>query len=167
MTDEKTCSKGKSSTRIYNIFFFSGCPNNFNSHWFSIAFLSKTWFRAKMYQYFMCFNRFCENKDAVAAAALVGGPSRCSHSIIIFANVDISQVLARFFVEVSTEQVWRALTSPLSRPRGKTIFLYCCIGTPGGVLYPTLAKLRSRFASFGRLKASFFAIFSSFLLRDS
>ena len=52
---------------------------------------------SQKYQYFISFNRLCENKVAVAAAALMEGPSRCSHSIIIFANVDISKVLARFF----------------------------------------------------------------------
>ena len=33
----------------------------------------------------------------MAAAALVGGPPHCSHSNIIFVNVDISKVLATFF----------------------------------------------------------------------
>ena len=41
--------------------------------------------------------RFSEKSDAVAAAALVGGPPHCSHSIPFFENVDISKVLATFF----------------------------------------------------------------------
>ena len=41
--------------------------------------------------------RFSENKVAVAAAALVGGPPHFSHSNFIVADVDISNVLATFF----------------------------------------------------------------------
>ena len=52
------------------------------------------------YQYFIGFIRFCENKVAVAAAACMGGPPHCSHSNFIFADVDISKVLATFFVDL-------------------------------------------------------------------
>ena len=54
----------------------------------------------KKYQYFVGFIRFSENKVAVAAAALVERPPHCSHSNFIFADVDISKVLATFFVDL-------------------------------------------------------------------
>ena len=60
----------------------------------------------------MCFIRLCENKVAVAAAACMGGPPHCSHSNIIFANVDISKVLATFSVRSDTELAQRTFTSP-------------------------------------------------------
>ena len=57
------------------------------------------------------FNRFCENKVAVAPAALMGGPSRCSHSNFIFANVDISKVLVTFLV---TSEAWSCVPTSSS-----------------------------------------------------
>ena len=48
-----------------------------------------------------CFIRVCENNVAVTAAALMGGPPNCSHSNIIFVNVDISKVLATFFANAA------------------------------------------------------------------
>ena len=44
----------------------------------------QTWLWAQKYQYFIGFYRFFEKSVAVAAAALMGGPSRCSHSITFF-----------------------------------------------------------------------------------
>ena len=45
----------------------------------------------------MFYNIF-EKNVAVAAAALMGGPPNCSHSITFFVNVNISKVLATFSV---------------------------------------------------------------------
>ncbi len=53
--------------------------------------------------------KFCENKVGVAAAALMGGPSRCSHSNFSFANF---QCFSNILRGQETEQ---ALTSPLNR----------------------------------------------------
>ena len=51
----------------------------------------------------------------MAAAALMGGPSRCSHSNIIFGNVDISKVLVTFFAGSDTERARASLTNLTKR----------------------------------------------------
>ena len=61
----------------------------------------------------MGFSRFSENKVAVAAAALVERPPHCSHSNFIFADVDISKVLATFCVDVDAALRGRTESEPL------------------------------------------------------
>ena len=68
------------------------------------CFIRKTRFRDKKYQYFVGFKRFSEKYVAVAAAAWVGLAPHCSHSITFFENVDISKVLATFFVGAETRR---------------------------------------------------------------
>ena len=77
-----------------------------------------------MYQYFIGFIRFREIEVAVAAAACMGGPPHCSHSNIFFANVDISKVLATFFVnaEARAAQFHLRALLPARTPTVKDLF---------------------------------------------
>ena len=68
---------------------------------FSFDLIRKTRFRPTKYQYFIGFIRFSKNKVAVAAAAWCDPPPHCSHSNFIFADVDISNVLATFCADVA------------------------------------------------------------------
>ena len=57
------------------------------------------------------------NKVAVAAAAWVDRAPNCSHGNFIFANVDISNVLATFFVNVDATLLPRPPKRPFLRAR--------------------------------------------------
>ena len=61
------------------------------------------------------FYSIFEKYVAVAAAALMGGPPNCSHSITFFVNVNISKVLATFFVNAEAMKLGVPFTSPLFR----------------------------------------------------
>ena len=79
--------------------------------WFSICFIRKTWFRPTKCCQNHWFYNICKNKVAVAAAALMGGPSRCSHSNFIFANVVKPMILATFFVDVKAARWHKPFTN--------------------------------------------------------
>ena len=51
----------------------------------------------------------------MAAAACVDPPPNCSHSNIIFVNVDISKVLATFFVNLEARAVGNHLLTLIVR----------------------------------------------------
>ena len=70
----------------------------------------------KKCQYFVGFIRVGENKCAVAAASVMGGPPFSSHSNIFFENVVKLMVLATFCMQAEARRCGGTLTSLINAP---------------------------------------------------
>ena len=70
------------------------------------------------------FYSISEKNVAVAAAALVGRPPHYSHSITFFVNVNISKVLATFFVnaEARAAEIVSLALLPARTPTVEDLF---------------------------------------------